>query len=63
MPYVNVKSAGKLSAEQKEKLAKAITDALETIAGKPRQYTYIVFEDVPYDDWAIAGKLLGGSSS
>ena len=59
MPYVNVKLAGELNAKQKAELAEKITEALEKIAGKPRNYTYIVFEEVEYENWAIGGKLLG----
>jgi len=25
---------------------------------KPRRYTYIAFEELPEENWAIAGKLL-----
>lgn len=63
MPFVNVKIAGTLSQEQKEKIAKEITSTLERIADKPKSYTYIVFEEVPYENWAVAGALLGGGGS
>lgn len=58
MPYINIKIAGELSQEQKAEIAKQVTQTLEKVAKKPPQYTYIVFEEVPYEDWAIAGKLL-----
>lgn len=58
MPYVNVKLAGSLTRDQKAKIAEEITDTLERIAHKPPSYTYITFEEVAYEDWAIAGKLL-----
>jgi 4-oxalocrotonate tautomerase len=58
MPYVNVKLAGKLSKEQKGELAEGITALLEEIAKKPRQYTYVVFEEVERENWAVAGELL-----
>ena len=60
MPYINVKSAGKLSKEQKKKIAEAFTQAMQEVAGKPAQYTYVVFEDIPTESWAIGGKLLSG---
>jgi 4-oxalocrotonate tautomerase len=60
MPYINVKLAGSLSHEQKAKIAKEITDTMERIAHKPKSYTYIVFDEVEMEDWAIAGELLGG---
>lgn len=58
MPYVNLKIAGSLTREQKAKIAEEITDTLQRIAHKPKSYTYITFEEVDMEDWAIAGKLL-----
>ena len=59
MPYVNIRIAGSLSHEQKQKIAEEITDTLERIAHKPKSYTYIAFDELPNENWAIAGKLLG----
>jgi 4-oxalocrotonate tautomerase len=58
MPYVNIRIAGTLSREQKSTIASEITDTLERIAHKPASYTYIVFDELPDENWAIAGKLL-----
>jgi 4-oxalocrotonate tautomerase len=58
MPYVNIRIAGKLSREQKAKIAAEITDTLERIALKPKSYTYIAFDELPDENWAIAGQLL-----
>ena len=60
MPYINVKLAGSLTKDQKQKIAKEITDTMQRIAHKPPSYTYIVFDEVEMEDWAIAGQLLGG---
>lgn len=59
MPYVNVKLAGSVTKEQKKLIAKEITETLQKHAQKPANYTYIVFEEVDYEDWAIGGELLG----
>ncbi len=59
MPYVNIKLAGSVTKEQKKQIAKEITDTLTKHAHKPANYTYIVFEEVEYEDWAIGGELLG----
>lgn len=59
MPYVNIKLAGSVTKEQKKQIAKEITETLQRVAHKPPSYTYIVFEEVAYEDWAIAGELLG----
>jgi 4-oxalocrotonate tautomerase len=58
MPYVNIRIAGTLSREQKAKIAGEITDTLERIALKPKSYTYVAFDELPDENWAIAGKLL-----
>jgi 4-oxalocrotonate tautomerase len=59
MPYVNIKLAGSVTKEQKKQIAKEITETLTKHAHKPANYTYIVFEEVEYEDWAIGGELLG----
>ncbi len=46
MPYVNVKLAGTISREQKQKIAQEITATLERHAHKPPAYTYITFDEV-----------------
>jgi 4-oxalocrotonate tautomerase len=61
MPYVNIRIAGTLSREQKKQIAAEITDTLERIALKPKSYTYIAFDELPEENWAIAGQLLDES--
>jgi len=58
MPYVNIRIAGTLTREQKKQIAAEITDTLERVALKPRSYTYIAFDEMPEENWAIAGQLL-----
>ena len=58
MPYVNIRVAGTLTREQKKQIAEELTDTLERVARKPRSYTYISFDEIPDDNWAVAGKLL-----
>lgn len=58
MPYVNVRLAGSLTREQKQKIAEEITDTLERVAYKPKSYTYITFDEVNEENWAVAGELL-----
>ncbi len=59
MPYVNIRVAGTLTREQKQQIATELCDTLERVAKKPRSYTYISFDEIPDENWAIAGKLLG----
>lgn len=58
MPYVNIKVAGKLTKEQKQKIVEGITKLLEEVANKPPQSTYVVIEEVDRENWAKGGKLL-----
>ncbi|MDB4040184.1 4-oxalocrotonate tautomerase family protein [Methylophilaceae bacterium] len=59
MPYINVKLAGNLNKDQKKEIAEEITELMQRVAKKPASYTYIVFEEVKTEDWAIGGNLLG----
>ncbi len=59
MPYINVRVAGTLSREQKERITEGITALMQEIAGKPPEATYIVIDEVDRANWAKAGKLLG----
>ncbi len=43
----------KLDKNQKQKIAKEITDVMQRIINKPPSYTYIVFDEVESEDWAI----------
>ncbi len=58
MPYVNIRLAGTLTREQKAKIAAEITNTLERIAHKPASYTYITFDELEEENWAVAGRLL-----
>jgi len=58
MPVVEIKLAGKLSGEQKGKIAAEITELMERVAGKPKNYTYVIFTDVPAGSFAIGGEML-----
>jgi 4-oxalocrotonate tautomerase len=58
MPYVNVKVGGPLTREQKERLSQAITRALEEIADKPRDDTYVTFDEYGYENWGVGDHLL-----
>ena len=58
MPVVTIKLAGALNREQKQQIAEEITATLERHAHKPASYTYISFEELPEENWAIGGRLL-----
>lgn len=58
MPYVNIRVAGKLTIEQKQQIVTELTDTLERVANKPKSYTYISFDELPDENWGVAGTLL-----
>ena len=59
MHYVKVKVAGPLSREQKQEIAKEFSQTLLRVAGKPKDATYVVFDEVPRENWAQGDRLLG----
>jgi 4-oxalocrotonate tautomerase len=59
MPYISLRVAGKLSREQKTTIAKEFAETLERIAGKPKDSTYLVIDEVERENWAKGDKLLG----
>ncbi|HEY3277943.1 MAG TPA: tautomerase family protein [Syntrophorhabdaceae bacterium] len=59
MPYISIRLVGKLTVEQKETIAKEFADALLRIAGKAKDKTNIVFDEVDPFNWAEGDRLLG----
>lgn len=59
MPYVSLRVAGKLTRQQKETIAKEFAETLERVAGKPKAATYLVFDEIERENWAVGEKLLG----
>jgi 4-oxalocrotonate tautomerase len=59
MPYINLRLVGKLSKEQKEKIAKEFSDTLLRVAKKPKEYTYLVIDEIPGENWAQGDKFFG----
>jgi len=55
MPFINLKLIGNLTKEQKEAIAKAFSDTLFRVAGKPKERMYLVIDE----DWAQGEKFLG----
>lgn len=53
MPVVIIKLAGDLTREQKQQIAEEISDTLERVAQKPKRATYITFEALPRENWAV----------
>ncbi|MDC5527495.1 4-oxalocrotonate tautomerase family protein [Acinetobacter baumannii] len=59
MPYVNIKVTGgneAPSTEQKKKIIQGVTDLLVEVLNKNPASTVVILEEVPMDNWGIAGK-------
>ncbi|MBS3135355.1 4-oxalocrotonate tautomerase family protein [Candidatus Woesearchaeota archaeon] len=59
MPYIDIKVAGKLTKEQKEKICSEVTRVISEITKKKPESHYVVIEEVERENWAVGGKLLG----
>ena len=62
MPFVKVSMLSGRTREQKAELAKAITEAIVSIAKAPADGTTVVFEDISPGSWAVAGVLVSDKS-
>lgn len=58
MPYVRLQVAGSLTRDQKKEIAKRFAHTLKEVANKPLSATYLVFEEVKRENWAIGENLL-----
>ncbi|PAF52626.1 4-oxalocrotonate tautomerase family protein [Helicobacter sp. 13S00477-4] len=58
MPYVDIKVGGKLTPDQKRKIAKDVSSSLEKIAGKPKSSVYVSFTEFNRDSFAKGEELL-----
>jgi 4-oxalocrotonate tautomerase len=61
MPYINVRLVGKLTVDQKEAIAKEFSETLLKVAGKPKDKTNIVFDEVDALNWAEGDRLIGNT--
>ncbi|HEX2953071.1 MAG TPA: tautomerase family protein [Bacillota bacterium] len=59
MPVVHIDWFAGRDKEQKAELAKAIEEAMVRVVKCPPGATYIIFNDIPAENWAIEGKLKG----
>lgn len=59
MPYINLRVVGKLSKEQKKEIAEQFSDTLLKVANKPKEYTYLVIDEIPGENWAQGEKFFG----
>jgi 4-oxalocrotonate tautomerase len=57
MPVVTVQMWTGRSREQKRALVRAITDAMVQHAGAKPANLHVILQEVPREDWALAGVL------
>ena len=57
MPYVNIKVTREgVTADQKAKLIKGVTDLLANVLAKNPATTVVVIDEVDTDNWGIGGE-------
>ena len=59
MPYVNIRVAGTLSKEQKQKIAKGVTEVISEVANKPKEAVLLFIDEESPDNIAKGGVLVG----
>ncbi len=56
MPYVHIRVTDEgVTTEQKAELISGATELLQTVLNKNPATTYVVIEEVPLDNWGVAG--------
>ena len=59
MPYIHIKITDEgVTREQKQQLITASTNLLRDVLGKDPRTTFVVIEEVPTDNWGVAGELV-----
>ncbi|MCA9392828.1 MAG: 4-oxalocrotonate tautomerase family protein [Candidatus Omnitrophica bacterium] len=58
MPYISLRVAGKLTQEQKQKIAASFAQTMLDVCNKPKESTYLVIDEVERENWAKGDKFL-----
>ena len=57
MPYVHIRITDEgVTAEQKKQLIAGVTQLLQDVLGKNPATTFVIIDEVPTDNWGIAGE-------
>lgn len=61
MPLVTIKAPEAVFTDaQKQKMIERVTEAMVEVEGEDfRDKTWVVYEEVPKQSWAIGGELIG----
>ncbi|MDR2550604.1 MAG: 4-oxalocrotonate tautomerase family protein [Desulfobulbus sp.] len=58
MPYVSIRVAGTLTKEQKQKIAKGVTEVISEAANKPKDSILLFIDEESRDNIAKGGVLI-----
>jgi 4-oxalocrotonate tautomerase len=58
MPYVNIRVAGNLTKDQKQKIRKGVTEVIAKEANKPPESILIMIDEIPHENIAKSGNIL-----
>ena len=53
MPFVNIRLIEGRSQQQKDEISKRVNDAISEVLQLPKDDTWIVYEDIPAEDWYV----------
>jgi 4-oxalocrotonate tautomerase len=53
MPFVNIRLVDGRSQQQKDEISKRVTDAISELLQLSRDDIWVVFEDIPAEDWYV----------
>ena len=58
MPFINIKMTPGATAEKKAELIRKVTELMADLLGKDPANTHVVIEEVPTDNWGVAGETI-----
>lgn len=58
MPIVRVTMASGRTSAQKKAAAVEITDTIVRHCGGHAEHVYVLFDDIPADDWTVGGETI-----
>lgn len=56
MPFVSIRIVEGHSQERKSEIARRVAEAVSEVAQLPRESVWVVFEDIPADDWFVGDR-------
>jgi 4-oxalocrotonate tautomerase len=56
MPFVNIQILKGHPQERKDEIARRVTAAISEVAQLPPEAVWVVFEDIPGEDWYVGSE-------